>query len=136
MHQSPANTATNKIFLDANVLLEIVLNRKHAEVAQKYLEDSIGELYISALTGHLVTHFGQQIVSPLVLKQFLTDFTMLPLDAVSFAWAFTHLEGSSFEDAVQVGTAVIGSCTHFVTFDRSLVKRYAPQVVLSIDFLP
>lgn len=124
MNQLRKNTQTEIIFLDANVLLEIILGRENEAIARKTLEAYQGNLSISSLTAHLVVHFGQALVDLPVLRQFLSDYTILSLESADFEWAFTNLRNTDFEDALQIGVAVRNGCTDFLTFDKNLFKTY------------
>lgn len=124
MNQLQKNTQTETIFLDANILLEIILSRKNEVIARKTLDTYQSELFISSLTAHLIVHFGKILVDLPVLRNFLSDYTILSLESVDFEWAFTNLRNSDFEDALQLGVAIRNGCTDFLTFDRDLHKDY------------
>jgi predicted nucleic acid-binding protein len=113
------------MFLDANVLLEILLGRQHEAAARRLIEQCTDELQISALTAHLVVHFGQTIVALPVVRQFLADYTILGLESADFQWALTNIRGNDFEDALQLAIAIRNGCALFSTFDQALVSRYA-----------
>jgi predicted nucleic acid-binding protein len=118
-------------FLDANILLEIVLGRAKETVVREFLEKYGDNLFISALTAHLVVHFGQSIVDQPTLRTFLTDYTMLGLESSDFEWAFTNSRDKDFEDALQLAVAVRNGCNLFVTLDKKLVSTY--KDLMSID---
>jgi len=122
--QSQKNTSANAVFLDANVLLEIILGRNKEAAARKFIERNSENLYISALTAHLVVHFGKSIVALPVLRKFLADYTILSLDDADFEWAFTNIRGGDFEDALQIAVAVRNGCNELITFDKKLVSTY------------
>lgn len=124
MNQLQKNTQTEPIFLDANVLLEIILGRDNEAIARKTLEAQQNNLFISSLTAHLVVYFGKALVDLPVLRQFLSDYTILSLESADFEWAFTNLRNSDFEDALQIGVAIRNGCTDFLTFDKGLYKAY------------
>lgn len=123
------------VFLDANVLLEIILDRPKVSVARKLLKDLTQKPYISALTAHLVVHFGQEIVDLPVLRSFLEDYKLLPLEVADFEWAFINTNGLDFEDGLQVAIAVKNGCDSFLTFDKDLAKVYANLPTLKVQFL-
>ncbi len=123
------------IFLDANVVLEIILSRSKAAVAKEFLSSSKGDLCISSLTGHLIMHFGKKIVSQPILRDFLGDFTMLALEQSDFDWAFQNSRNSDFEDALQLSVAIKNGCTEFITFDAELVKDYASLISIKVKLL-
>jgi predicted nucleic acid-binding protein len=125
VNRLPKNTQTETIFLDANVLLEIILGRGSEAIARKTLEAHEGNLFISSLTAHLIVHFGKALVDLPILRQFLSDYTILSLEGTDFEWAFTNLRNSDFEDALQIGVAIRNGCTDFLTFDKGLYIAYA-----------
>lgn len=113
------------IFLDANVLIEIILARSNQQKAIEYLKRSApAQLHISALTAHLVVHFGQKVAELDVIEQFLADYSIIDLTENDFDWAFKNMEGDDYEDALQVSVAVRAGIGEFVTFDKALAKRY------------
>lgn len=116
--------AANSIFLDANILLEIIHERECFDDAVAYVRAHAGQLCISALTVHLVMYFGSKVAEAKVLRQFLSDYRVLPVSARDIDWTFDHIRGNDFEDALQVACAVNGGCTRFVTLDAALVRRY------------
>jgi predicted nucleic acid-binding protein len=124
MSQSQKNIPANTIFLDANVLLEIVLGRDKEVAARKFIESNDENLCISTLTAHLVVHFGKSIVTLPVLRKLLADYTVLSLDNADFEWAFTNIRGADFEDALQIAVAVRNGCSELVTFDKNLASTY------------
>ena len=126
-----ANTS-DKVFFDANVLLDSALKRDNKAAADAMLHEAAGRAYISSLTAHLFVYFASKDISLPDLQYFLNDFIILPLDGSDVSWAFSHLHGNDFEDALQVACAAHGGCTRFVTFDRALIQRY--QGVSGLEF--
>ena len=135
MSQLPKNTQTEIIFLDANVLLEIILGRDNGAIARKTLEARQNNLFISSLTAHLVVHFGKALVDLPILRQFLSDYTILSLESMDFEWAFTNLRDSNFEDALQIGVAIRNGCTDFLTFDKNQHKAYVGLPTIRMKLL-
>jgi predicted nucleic acid-binding protein len=82
---------SKSVFLDANILLEIILGRAQDAKARHLIEKSNYSFYISSLTAHLVVHFGQSIVDLPILREFLTDYNMLNLESADFEWAFVNM---------------------------------------------
>jgi predicted nucleic acid-binding protein len=114
----------NSTFLDANILLEVLLDRKKAAVAKLIIETNAGQSYISSLTGHLVVHYVQKVVGLAVIRQFLDDYEMVGLTATDFEWAFNNIRDQDFEDALQLAVAIRSGCDQFITLDQSLFKAY------------
>lgn len=122
-------------FLDANVLLEILLARKHDKAARAFIEKNAGHLAISTLTAHLVIHFGSKIVDLPILRQFLGDYYLLEMTYMDFDWAFNNARSSDFEDALQIGIAIRNGCNEFVTFEAQLYKNYKALPTIKIKLL-
>ncbi|HVC36248.1 MAG TPA: type II toxin-antitoxin system VapC family toxin [Candidatus Dormibacteraeota bacterium] len=124
----------DRLFVDANVLLEIILSRKNEKLARNILEDNSNNLFISALTAHLVVHFGQLVVDLPILRSFLEDYTILSLNESDFEWAFTNMRNQDFEDALQLAVAIRNGCNTFITLDKDLATTYnnLPQIKTSL----
>jgi predicted nucleic acid-binding protein len=102
MNLSLTNTQADSIFLDANIALEIILERQNMQLAKDLLlKHSDNNLYVSSLTAHLIIYFGQKRVGLPILRQFLEDYTIL-----------------------QLAVAIRNGCSSFITFDKSLVDAY------------
>ena len=123
------------MYLDANILLEVLLGRRNAKSARRLLEEQSDEIFISALTAHLVTHFGRLIVELPVLRAFLADYNLLSLEANDFEWAFTNARDSDFEDALQLAVAIRNGCEEFVTFDKHLAELYKDLIQIKVRLL-
>ena len=135
MNLSLTNTQASGIFLDANIVLEIVLERQNQQLAINFLSKYSDDLNISSLTAHLIIYFGQKRVDLPVLRRFLEDYTVLSLDSVDFEWAFNNIRNNDFEDALQLSVAIRNGCNSFITFDKSLVDSYANLRNISIQLL-
>ncbi|QQS19760.1 PIN domain-containing protein [Candidatus Saccharibacteria bacterium] len=123
------------MYLDANILLEILLSRPNEKSARKLLEEQSGEIFISALTAHIVTHFGRSIVELPILRSFLADYTLLSLEASDFEWAFANARDNDFEDALQLAVAIRNGCEVFVTFDKKLANLYKDLIQIKVRLL-
>lgn len=123
-NQSDENIRPDSLFLGANVVLEILLSREKEALARQTLQASSSDLYISTLTAHLIVHFGQARVRLSILRQFLTDYTILTLEAADFEWAFVNSKDDDFEDALQLAVAIRNGCSIFATFDQKIHEMY------------
>ena len=123
------------IFLDANVLLEILLARKNDKIARRFIQNNAGHLAISALTAHLVVHFGTKVVDLPILRQFLGDYYMLEMTYMDFDWAFNNARSNDFEDALQLAIAIRNGCNEFVTFESQLFKTYKDLPTIKVTLL-
>ena len=124
-----------KLFLDANILLEIILDRPLNKQCRMILEQNVGNLYISALTAHLVVHFGASITDIKVIKQFLDDYYVESLEYADFEWAYNNGRDKDFEDALQIAIAVRMGADTFVSLDKKLVKTYKDLPILNFKLV-
>lgn len=124
-----------KIFLDANILLDILFDRANSSVARDYILKNDGTLHISALTAHLVTHFGLKIFELNVLNKYLADYYIEDLTAQDVEWAFTNTRNKDFEDALQLAIAIRTGCTIFATLDKTFFNTYKDLPTIKVVLL-
>lgn len=121
------------VFVDANVVLEVIERRTHADACEKMLRNS-EEKAISLLTLDLVMYFLERDkIAWEPVRVFLESFAWLPITDADAQWAFAHFKGEDFEDALQVSCAIRENCHEFTTLDKSLAKKYAN--VLRVELL-
>lgn len=106
-----------KVFLDANVVIDLVEKRRH-----KTIDDLDGyELFISPISVHILIYVTKQKIPYSKLSQvMLKFFTIVPFDQTI---SISSLEGptSDFEDNVQLHSAAQTECNFFLTEDRKLL---------------
>lgn len=125
-----------KAFFDVNVLLEVLLaGRKKQHIAETALFRA-HEAYISPLSAHIYVRFGQkeQHDTNQLLKD-LESFNVIPMDEDTVHWATLNRRDDDFEDALQVGCAIINGCENFYTFNKKLAKRYDNLPTLKVHLL-
>ena len=88
MNLSLTSTQASSIFVDANIVLEIILERQNQQLSKDLLLKYSDKLSISSLTAHLITYFGQQRVDLPVLRHFLEDYTILSSEASFSSFSF------------------------------------------------
>jgi predicted nucleic acid-binding protein len=119
-------------FVDANVLLEVILRRKRATICEDYLSNNEDKA-ISTLTLDLVMYFIERdnlTWGP--VKTFLESFSWLPIVDADAQWAFAQFRGDDFEDALQVACAIREGCNNFVTLDGPLSKKYSENIAIDL----
>lgn len=114
-----------KSCIDINVLLETLLeSRQHADQAMEAIRQA-GTATISSLSVHLYVYFGQRERHSLAsLLEDLSAYAVLTMDEQVVRWAVANRQDDDFEDALQVGCAVLEGCKKFITFDQKLAKNY------------
>ena len=125
------------ICFDANVILEVVLERERAEGCRGRIEKAKadqGENAISTLTfSHVMYYAEARKLNLKNVELLLGTFSWLPVLETDVAWARSRYQGKDFEDALQIACALREGCTKFVTLDQKLAKKYAGQ--LSIELI-
>jgi predicted nucleic acid-binding protein len=117
-------------FVDANVLLEVILKRTRAATCEKLLSNNENKA-ISTLTLDLVMYFIERDkLAWEPVKAFLDSLNWLPIVEADAQWAFAQFRGDDFEDALQVACAIREGCTSFVTLDVSLSKKYSENIAI------
>ncbi len=120
------------IFVDANVLLEVIQKRIRAKSCEQFLSNDKNKA-ISTLTLDLVMYFVERDKLPWEpVKSFLESFSWLPVTDADAQWAFMNFKGYDFEDALQIACAIREGCSRLVTLDRSLSKKYAQDIVIDL----
>ncbi len=123
------------VFFDANVPIEVLLERKNMNSAVKSIYRAGSNAAISALTGHQIVYFGVKELELSTIRGYLRDFSILSLEQVDFDWAFANRKNDDFEDALQLAVAIRNGCSEFVTFDRQLYNTYKSLPQLTVTLL-
>ena len=118
------------IFLDANILLEMLLpGRKNKEAVYKWLSNNKKRYVISMLTVHLVLHFGLEEKMTLTeLQSFLYNYPKTSLTPEDYIKALAILKDDDHEDALQLATAERVDCTEIVTLDKKFISNYQHRI--------
>ncbi len=123
------------VFIAANVLVEIIDQRRQMDIAVDVLENYKGHLYISTLTGSFAMYFGLKKWPLSHLQNLLGDFKLLALEKDDFDWAFNNIRNNDFEDALQLAVAIRNGCNTFVTLDKQQEKKNKNLPQLQIKLL-
>ena len=116
------------IFVDANVLLEVILKRSRSSACEKFLRDG-GDKAISVLSLDIVMYFVERHkLSAEPVKKFLESFEWLSVVDTDAHRAFARYGSNDFEDVLQVSCAVREGCSSFATLDKGLAKKYAQAI--------
>jgi predicted nucleic acid-binding protein len=116
-------------FVDANVLLEIILKRLRAETCKLFLSNNEDKA-ISTVTLDLIMYFVERDkLDWKPIKTFIENFIWLPIVDGDAQWAFAQLD---FEDALQVACAIREGCNKFVTLDAQLSKKYSKNMTIKL----
>lgn len=114
-----------KVFVDANCVLELLLQRVGRNVVLKELS-KYEVSCITPVTVGIVLYFAEREKLDLTLVEQLTEhFEIIPLTNQSYLQAKKFYAGQDFEDALQVASCLEANIKTMITLDKGLAKKYA-----------
>lgn len=130
------------VFLDTNILLEIILARKEQAACQQILQAGVnGEinLFASFLTFANMAYILQRNRVPRtqiyqVERMMESRMTVLAMDGGQLRTALRH-EVKDFEDMLQYQSAVAGQCDCIVTINVNDFSEFSSIPIYSPDSL-
>ena len=130
------------VFLDTNILLEVILARKEQAACQQILQAGLnGEINLSAsyLTFANMAYIMQRSKIPQpkiyqVERMMENRMTVLAMDGGQLRTALRH-EVKDFEDMLQYQSAVAGQCDCIVTINANDFAEFSSLPVYSPDEL-
>jgi len=131
------------VFLDTNILLEIILARKEQSDCQQILQAGINEeinIFVSYLTFANMAYILQRNKIPRtqlyqIMRMMESHVIVLPMDSNQLRIALCQ-EVKDFEDMLQYQSAVAGQCDCIVTINTddfaefSRLPIYSPKELL------
>jgi predicted nucleic acid-binding protein len=113
------------LFLDTNVVLELLFKRQQVPILLPKLEQ-YNQVYISFLTVHLIYHFGKKIqLEDWELNFILSRFKILNQGSNTYETAKQICKDQDFEDALQLACAIEGNIKDVITLDEKMKKLYS-----------
>ena len=113
-----------KVFIDTNILLEVIFVRNNYKICRKLILDNYKNLYISALSVHICNYFIEKYNLNLQeYQEFFNSFEIISLDTKIINSAYKNYN-KDFEDSVQIASAISIKCDKFITLDQKLFKNY------------
>jgi len=123
-----------KIFLDTNIALEILLERKNKPVCIEYLQNIDGIFCLSSLSVHIIYYVSfKHLSKKSQIFEYLDQFKILDLSSADYEVAKKIIKDSDFEDVLQIACALRHGCQNFITLDQKLKKTYSS--LLDIDLI-
>jgi len=124
-----------KVFLDANILIDITLSRPKAEAARAILQagiDGKAELYTTPSVLHITAYFTavqfNRRQTKEILLTLLNDVKVIDCDHSTALIALSNGEIEDTEDALQYFTALKNRMDFFISSDKKLKKAALPQL--------
>ncbi len=123
-----------KVFLDANFLLDLMLQRAGFRQANDLVQLALNgqiRLYTSPAVLHITAYYTSQAYSPRRAKQLLltllNDVQIIDSDHTTTLMALNS-NMDDIEDALQYYTAIKFGLDYFVSADKKLKKEAIPQL--------
>ena len=124
----------SKVFLDANILLDLIFKREHYEDAKKIfemVEDNRLKGYITSsvlhITGYWVTKAYGIAQAKKLLLNLLADVRVIDIQHET-ALVALHSKIDDIEDALQYYTAIHHKLEIFISRDKQLQKDSIPAL--------
>ena len=123
-----------KVLLDANVLIEFLLERDRFEVSQRLLKSTLyfpNKIYITPAIIHITSYWvkkslGIEITKTLLLE-LLEDVETIDCDHKTAVLAIASVM-PDVEDALQYYTALQHKLDYVITFDKHFQKQAIPSL--------
>jgi predicted nucleic-acid-binding protein len=127
-----SNNNFKSVFVDANILLEIISNRANFDFAKQIFLDYSGNVYISILTAHLVFYFGKKYSIDIELIEGILELCkVIGSGQNDYNKALElYMINKDMEDSIQISTAINFRIDSFATFDQKLISKFNNKVDL------
>ncbi len=124
------------VCLDANVILEVLLERRHRAIASRAISEIKDKPSISMLSLHLVVYFCRVSHLPFSAIYGALDMVeILDLIHADYQWAKYNMRDDDFEDALQIAVAIRSGCEMLLTLDKKLHDTYKSLPQLKIQLV-
>ena len=124
----------SKVFLDANIILDFILQRVHFDKAKQVIQKGIDgeiQLFTTPAILHIVSYWLTKAYSGTVAKEvvltLLTDVHIIDCDHATTLMAI-HSNFEDIEDALQYYAALKNNVDYFISSDKKLKKAAIPQL--------
>ena len=122
-----------RLFVDANVLIEILIDRRLSQQCIQILEDTSQQYVISALTVHIVWYIAEKYsLNQSKVDEMLSIWEVLPVTASSIKAARGRYDGKDFEDCLQAVCAEAGDCDLIVTIDKKFRQHSSTSLPVTL----
>ena len=123
-----------RVFLDANILLDLTLNRPGYEPARRLIEWAVEgkiEAYITPAVVHIVGYWLTKVYKSAVAKDLLLSL-LADVQVIDIGHETTisalHSKMVDIEDALQYYTAIHHRLDYFLSRDKGLQKAAIPSL--------
>jgi predicted nucleic acid-binding protein len=122
----------HRVCLDANVLLDIILDRKRKSAVLKKIDGT--QYATTSISASIAYYYAvSDTVSNNAFKNFLRDYDILTVDELTFESAFMLAgDQNDLEDAIQIAACKQAGVQTLVTADKQLAKLYAKELKIEL----
>lgn len=126
--------STGHALLDANIVIEVLMNRKKANACLEIIENYPKNHTISSLTIHIIWYFAEKYKLPKnqVEKLLGVWANTLSLNDLVIQLAQKRYDGNDFEDCLQAASAEIGGCDEIITLDKNFQTRSKTKLKVTV----
>lgn len=108
-----------RIYLDANILLEILFERKLAANCKTIVSNPLNEYGISVITVHIIWYMAEKYkLQTQLIDDLLSVWAILPVTDRTIQVSRNRYDGKDFEDCLQATCAESGGYDEIVTIDK------------------
>ena len=130
---------TKRIFLDTNILMDFIDNRKHGPEAAILLDmgkqgiicNCVAPITFTTMSYLLHSRSRQEIHD--CLQKASRAIEILPMNAAQFQQAMAYGPVRDFEDMMQYQCAVAGGCEVIVTNDRKGFEDFSTLPIMTAE---
>ncbi len=124
---------SQRVFLDASFLMEIIMARQKQTVCIKVLKGIRGTYFVSALTPHICYYFREKYkLDRAPIDNLLADLGVLPIDQSMVRVAQNRYDGKDFEDCLQAACAEAGGCAEILTLDKNFQNNSGTKLKVRV----
>ncbi len=118
----------NKVFVDTNIMLDILLDRSRLPQVKKTLANK--NVYISSFS--VATSYyilgRNEAISNSSFQKAIAPYKVLSINAITIEKAFEIVGEEDLEDAIQIACCIENAIDLFVTADQAIAKIYSNYV--------
>lgn len=112
-----------KVFVDANMFMEIMFARSRMERVNELFHDASSELFMSTLTVHILYYFAElEGIDRDFVKRLVDLAHHLPMLEETVVLAQYRYNGKDFEDCLQAACAEQNDCIEILTLDKKFAS--------------
>jgi|GEM_PF-1279431 len=109
----------NRLFVDANVLMEIMFGRSKMEQVLEVFHNPEYEFFISALTVHILYYFAEvEGIERSFVRKLVGLAFHLPVNEKMIVLAQQRYTSKDFEDCLQAACAELAGCNEILSLDK------------------